>query len=57
MVQLQAIEAMTKFMHLHLTDDQINNTLMPVFLDFVDKERRRDEASMQNLSQLLGHFI
>lgn len=26
-------------------------------MDFIDKERKRDEASMQNLSKLLGTFI
>jgi hypothetical protein len=26
-------------------------------MDFIDKERKRDEASMQNLSKLLGTFV
>lgn len=26
-------------------------------MDFIDKERKRDDASMQNLSKLLGTFV
>jgi len=40
-----------------LTEKQKKEDLLPFFMDFVDKERKRDDSAMENLGRLLGIFV
>lgn len=57
MVQLCAVEGLTAIMGDYLTESQKKQELLPLFMDFIDKDRKRDDASMENLCKLLGAFV